>query len=577
MLKRFLKDRRGNIAMMFGLVSIPLIAATGAAIDYSHAYEQRQVVQDALDAAALAANKLIGMATEDEIFAEAQSFFLANTDEQINNSVTLHMQIDGGSVHLWTTLNVPTYFLGIVGVDDINFNISSVSIAGAATYEVVLVLDNSTSMRGTKIATLKIAATDLVNSLFALAISNPADNPVRVGLVPFAASVNVGSQYQTASWLDTTGISPDTTLNFTTNAAQAAWWAANYPGVAMPNNVFGNFSTVFNLGLNGYTWGGCVEARAHPYDVDDTTPTPGVPATLFTPMFAPDEPDTTTSSRYGGTTNVYGNNYLDDEGGACVNSYSTTSTTPTQLPWYCSYWPWLSQCSGGGTTTTTVNHTINLGEEQLQERACKYNTTLPTAYRGLGVGPNLNCTVNALTPMTESQTALIAAITAMNAPQSPVAYTDIEQGVVWGWRLLSSTAPFTEGRDYGDAGNHKIMIVMTDGANTYVSETSNNNINRSQYMAYNYVAHGLLGTTSTNNNTVVDAMNDRTLEVCANVQATEITVYTIAFEVDDDDAAQILHDCASDPSKAFDADNEAELIATFRLIAQDIATLRIAE
>ncbi len=573
MLRRFLQDKRANIAMMFGLVSIPLIAATGAAIDYSHAYEQRMVVQDALDAAALAANKLIGFTDEDAIYAEALAFFDANTDLQINSSVTLHMEIDGGSVHLWTTLDVPTYFLGIVGVHDINFDISSISIAGAATYEVALVLDNSTSMRGSKLSTLKTAATDLINSLFALAVSNPAQDPVRVALVPFGASVNVGSSNQTASWMDTGGIAADTGLNFTTNSEQASWWATHYPGVTMPTNTFGTFTNAFSLNLSNYSWGGCVEARAYPYDVTDAAPTTDIPATFFTPMFAPDEPGGAGSPNSG-----FHNSYLSDTGGNCVGSYTTTTTTtgppcPGWMPQnWCSYFGY----GGGGTTTTTTN--VAFSDQQLQERACKYNgASLSSSYRGLGVGPNLNCTVNALTPLSTSQSSLISAINAMSAPQSPVAYTNIEEGVMWGWRALSPTEPFTQGRDYGEGGNHKILILMTDGANTYVGESSNSNFNHSQYMAYNYTAHDLLGTTSRTDSTIEAQMNDRTLEACANIHDTDITVYTIAFEVDDDNAAQILHDCASDASKAFDADNEAALIATFRLIAQDIATLRIAQ
>ncbi len=37
------------------------------------------------------------------------------------------------------------------------------------------------------------------------------------------------------------------------------------------------------------TWQGCVEARPVPYNNDDATPDSGNPATLFVPMFAPDE------------------------------------------------------------------------------------------------------------------------------------------------------------------------------------------------------------------------------------------------------------------------------------------------
>ena len=38
------------------------------------------------------------------------------------------------------------------------------------------------------------------------------------------------------------------------------------------------------------SWQGCVEARPNPYNVDDTAATTSNPATLFVPMFAPDEP-----------------------------------------------------------------------------------------------------------------------------------------------------------------------------------------------------------------------------------------------------------------------------------------------
>ena len=40
------------------------------------------------------------------------------------------------------------------------------------------------------------------------------------------------------------------------------------------------------------SWQGCVEARPYPYNTDDTTPTASTPATLYVPMFAPDEAGT---------------------------------------------------------------------------------------------------------------------------------------------------------------------------------------------------------------------------------------------------------------------------------------------
>src|SRR3954468_12074241 len=51
---RFRRDRRGNIAVMFAIVLIPMLAAVGGAVDYSLANAQRSRIQAALDSAILA-------------------------------------------------------------------------------------------------------------------------------------------------------------------------------------------------------------------------------------------------------------------------------------------------------------------------------------------------------------------------------------------------------------------------------------------------------------------------------------------------------------------------------------------
>ena len=44
--------------------------------------------------------------------------------------------------------------------------------------------------------------------------------------------------------------------------------------------------------------------------------------------------------------------------------------------------------------------------------------------------------------------------------------------MAWGWRVLSSGEPFTEGRADSEKGNDKVVIVLTDGANTYSQRRS---------------------------------------------------------------------------------------------------------
>ena len=62
--------------------------------------------------------------------------------------------------------------------------------------------------------------------------------------------------------------------------------------------------------------------------------------------------------------------------------------------------------------------------------------------------------------------------------------------MAWGWRVVSSGAPFTEGRPETEKGNDKVVIVLTDGANTYYTPSSLGDSdpagNKSTYSAYGY-------------------------------------------------------------------------------------------
>ena len=47
--------------------------------------------------------------------------------------------------------------------------------------------------------------------------------------------------------------------------------------------------------------------------------------------------------------------------------------------------------------------------------------------------------------------------------------TVIPQGLSWGWRAISPSAPFVEGAPYGDQDTIKAIILLTDGANAVAS------------------------------------------------------------------------------------------------------------
>ena len=70
--------------------------------------------------------------------------------------------------------------------------------------------------------------------------------------------------------------------------------------------------------------------------------------------------------------------------------------------------------------------------------------------------------------------------------------TNMLEGVMWGWRVLSPEAPFTEGKAYDDPDNDKFLIVMTDGENWHQARS---NHNKSSYHSFGYASNGRLGTT----------------------------------------------------------------------------------
>ena len=57
LLQRLRRDQSGNVAMIFGLLVIPLAAMIGLAVDFGRVYSVTTHTQAALDAAALAAGR----------------------------------------------------------------------------------------------------------------------------------------------------------------------------------------------------------------------------------------------------------------------------------------------------------------------------------------------------------------------------------------------------------------------------------------------------------------------------------------------------------------------------------------
>lgn len=640
----FLRDRGGNYAIAVVVGLVPLMGGVALAVDYAELNRERQAMLSALDAAGIAtARHIVSGATDDAVLAYAQDFFEANLGPvdpaDTNLSVVLPSnEAGGGTLKLSATLNYTPYFFPVF--QELMNRQAQTSIDTSAateirlknTLEVALVLDNSGSMSYTgsgsgekRIDLLKTASKQLVDTLAnQAALIKQVEKPVQFGLVPFAASVNVGSANSGAAWMDSWGVSPIHHENFDWTTISEAdrstekvgdVWYKRGTGWGDDNNKALSRFTLFedirkvvskewvpdaesgeehcietdgdgdceeyDVGYYDVTyesftsWQGCVEARPYPYNANDepaTAVSNGVaadnPETLFVPMFAPDEP----GDRWATEADKYPDYY--DASNNWWNDGTESSSGRTRL--------------------------VNMA---------KYLEPLPIdASTGYGTGPNYSCTTNAITPLVDvtTETGMNTIKTAIDAMQ-PNGGTNVPEGLAWGWRVVSGGEPFTEGRPDTEKGNDKIVIVLTDGKNTYYTPGSlgfNDKAGaKSIYSSYGYLQPGYgtngygrlfhgtssaVGKSDYSNSNYTRALNEQMASVCENAKTAGMIIMTVSLDLSsygDSEAINALRNCASDsrfrkdasgqPAKLYWNATGGTLSDTFKEIADELSNLRI--
>lgn len=194
--RRFMADRRGTIGIVFAATIIPVTAAIGMAVDLGHAVKAKGDLQATIDAVALAAGRTL-QTSSDQAATEsyARRYFASTLPPGVDAEIT-HLAIDGASssVTLAAHARVDTSFLAMIGVESLTLTAAASADMGQAgsgkELEVAMMLDITGSMSGQKIADLKLAAKDLVQSLLPDAESR---EHTRIAVVPFSETVRPGN------------------------------------------------------------------------------------------------------------------------------------------------------------------------------------------------------------------------------------------------------------------------------------------------------------------------------------------------------------------------------------------------
>lgn len=605
--RRMADDARGNVAMLFGLSLPVLILMTVGGVDIHRASTVRVNLQDALDAATLAAARSPYTANTDlqrvgltalranlaaypEItLREADTSFVLNSDDVVIASSKVDVKT------LVANIFLPPY--GKFMDDYLPVGAHSEVDRSSRNIEVALALDVSGSMNGQKLQDLKDAAKDLVDL-----IVQPVQTPYysKVALVPWSYSVNPGS-YLTSVRGSVTGSTAITGAVINLTGTQRTITAATKarPVVITSNgHGFANNDVVWISGVSGMT-----QLNNKPYVVKNKT-------TNTFELYAMDGVTrvdgrtysthsgntgrvqkcqnndcsiTITSANHGLANNDYvyitgvgGMTQINDQthlvGNRTTNTFTIDLVAASLSPYTSGGLSWCAQ--PGCTYYAFENADQDLATHRIS--SCVTERTGAQAYTdaapgGARVGRNYpdingNCLGSTIQPLSTSISGIKANIDALAVSGS----TAGQIGIAWGWYMVSpnfgSLWPSSAGAAYNTAETLKAVIIMTDGEFN------------APYCG-GVIARGYNASSAASNNCDPDNGDPYTQSraLCDAMKAQGIMVYTVGFQINAGGASEdLLAYCATTSSGFYNAGSGAELSEAFNAIGRDITQLRIS-
>ena len=137
------------MALVVAIVSVPMLLAVGASLDYTRAYNVQNKMQSDLDAALIAAVKQIDNYDEDELKKNIADWFEAQSDKSDSSYDLTEIKLDkaGHTITATAKGTVPTTLMALANIKTVPVGVASAIKGPATSYvEVHIVLDKSPSM-----------------------------------------------------------------------------------------------------------------------------------------------------------------------------------------------------------------------------------------------------------------------------------------------------------------------------------------------------------------------------------------------------------------------------------------------
>lgn len=244
--RAFASNERGNVLVMFGFAMVPVIGLTGATIDYSRATNARQVLNAAVDSAALMAARDAAKLSDTEVRDRINKWIKSNLrgdSARSFTSATIGINRVARTITVEASLAIDTSLTRLIGQDTLTIKSSSQSTWGTNTIELALALDNTGSMASSdKMTALKTASLNLIQIM---KDASTETDQIKISVVPFATQVKIGTALKDEAW-----------LRFDQTKTT---WTQDRWGNWIPNTVT----------ITKSTWTGCVSDRDMSNDVKD--------------------------------------------------------------------------------------------------------------------------------------------------------------------------------------------------------------------------------------------------------------------------------------------------------------------
>ena len=536
---RVRRERRGDVAIIFALALIPLIAFIGVAIDYSRANAVKADLQAALDSTALMVAKNAATLTADELQSTAQSYFLALfTNKQASNiKFTASYSTTGGSNLMVTgSADMATDVMSIFGFNKIAVTGSATSKWGSTRLRVALVLDTTGSMDDDgKIGALQTATKNLLTQLKSAA---SVDGDVYVSIIPFSKDVNVDPANSSATWLDWSD------WDAPPSGLPTGYTDTTGPGDSCPYSSSGD----------GYT---CTTGPTNGSSNTSTIPSSGTYKGYICPSVDNGRITATRNSHY--YNGCYNSTTYSCTGSTCTcTGHSNCScsgsgsyrTCKTASGYYEHTWIKNAHTTWNGCVTDRGTSTAPGTSAGYDQNITAPSTGVPAT---LFMADQYSLCAPKMMGLSYNWTAMASAVDGL----SPNGSTNQPIGLVWGWQSLVGGGPFTAPALTSGYTYSQVIILLSDGLNT-------------QDRWYGD------GTTT---NTSVDGRmyNSAGTGTCSNIKAAHITIYTVQVNTGNDPTSTLLQNCASSSDKFFLLTSATQIIATFQKIGTALSQLRIAQ